>query len=82
MKNQKDIAFPISGPNLVFVEQLNKSGSSWIIHYTHNAMSSMFDVHTTMWGVPENPKIDPKITNLLQLCRELYCLTSKKWWPS
>ena len=28
--------------------------------------------HTTMSGVPENPMVDTKVTNLLLFCRQLY----------
>ena len=32
----------------------------------------VFSGHTTMSGVPENPMVGTKITNLLLSCRQLY----------
>ena len=41
-----------------------------ILDFIHNAMSMMHSDHTTVSSLLENPKIEIKIMNLLQFCRE------------
>ena len=54
----------------IYCLTLNKWRPSWILLTMQ--CHRVFSGHTTMSGVPENPIVDTKITNLLLICRKLY----------
>ena len=47
--------------------------------FTHNAMSKIFSDNITMYGIPENPMIDTKNTNLRLLYRKWYEFIAWPW---
>ena len=64
----------------IYFLTLNIWRLSWILPSIQ--CHKVFSGYTTMSGVPENPMVDYKSTNLLLFCRKLYCLTLHKWRPS
>ena len=54
----------------IYCLTLNIWRPSWILPTMQ--CDNVFSGHTTMSGIPENPMVDTKITNLLLFCRKLY----------
>ena len=44
------------------------TNSGHLRFFTHKAMSKIFSDNTNMYGIPENPMIDTKNTNMPLLC--------------
>ena len=55
---------------IIYCLTLNIWQPSWILPTMQ--WHKVFSGHTTMSGVPGNPMVDTKITNLLLFCRQLY----------